>query len=472
MLVSHHAYYPDEIFQSLEQSYRLVHGVGIKPWDVIYGLRSFVLPLLLAIPLKAADLLHISSPEIYRFFPQTLLIMLSLAIPIAGNLLIRQFTTKKHAPQFAAIALATWYELIYMSGRALTESVSLDCFAIAVIFLYQKSSKPILAALFLTLGFFLRPQFFPIALALGFVIMQRKQIQKSIPAAVIGILIFGIVDWIYTGNFLSHLYRNLTLSFSSGISSLFGSQPWYFYLATLTISSSGLWLSTWFIPRQSKARILQYILLAIMVVHSSITHKEYRFIFALIPIWIMVFTVFIHHQFIRLSPKKNALAWQYATIGWSLVSLLGMFHRLPMEYRVYGQPPLFTDPIFAIYNRLSAEPVQCGIFNTSRNWVYTPGYYGTNKQVSLYSTDSPPPNEAAADYYIIPQATSIPSGFVQIMRTNSYQLFSKGKAVTVPGSMVLKRIGPCKKDAQYSTNRSSPKVDSILQSIHAQPVIH
>ncbi len=472
MFTSHHIYYPDEIFQSLEQSHRLIHGIGLKPWDVLYGLRSFVFPLFLTIPLKLTDLLHITSPEISRLFPQTILILLSLSIPAAGFFLTRHFTTKTHAAQFTAITLSVWYELIYMSSRALTESVSVDCFAIAIIFLFRKHSKPALAAIFLTIGLLLRPQFFPVALVLCLPLIQRKHYLALISSTTIVVLLFGAVDWFYTGTFLSHLFRNLTLSFNSGISTLFGTQPWYFYLITLTISSAGMWLAVFFIPQKSKVSILQYVYIAILIIHSGIAHKEYRFVYILVPLWIILLSIFLHHQFTRLPTPKMKLAWQYATIIFCLISLVGIFHRLPQESRVYGQPILFTDPIFALYNRLATEPIQCGVFDTTRNWVYTPGYYGINQQSPLYSLDYPPPGTAAADYYIIPKTLIVPTGFTQIMSTNPYQVFSKGKSITIPGSMILKRIEPCTPNPQYTTNRSFPAVDSILQSIHAQPVIH
>src|ERR1700747_2609121 len=36
--------HPDEIFQTVEQAYRLVFGTGLVPWEFVYGTRSWGLP--------------------------------------------------------------------------------------------------------------------------------------------------------------------------------------------------------------------------------------------------------------------------------------------------------------------------------------------------------------------------------------------------------------------------------------------
>ena len=45
-----HVYYPDEIYQASEIGHQLVYGYAMIPWDIAYGLRSFMLPGLTAIP--------------------------------------------------------------------------------------------------------------------------------------------------------------------------------------------------------------------------------------------------------------------------------------------------------------------------------------------------------------------------------------------------------------------------------------
>src|SRR5271163_1669195 len=48
------SYAPDEIFQYIEQAHRLVFGQGVVPWEYQVGLRSWLIPLLLAAPMALA----------------------------------------------------------------------------------------------------------------------------------------------------------------------------------------------------------------------------------------------------------------------------------------------------------------------------------------------------------------------------------------------------------------------------------
>src|SRR5207248_8614166 len=40
--------YPDEIFQYTEQAHRIVYGSGVVPWEIVVGVRSWLLPLFIA----------------------------------------------------------------------------------------------------------------------------------------------------------------------------------------------------------------------------------------------------------------------------------------------------------------------------------------------------------------------------------------------------------------------------------------
>ena len=56
-------FWPDEIFQSVEQAHRLVFGYGITPWEFRKGARSWVFPGMVAIVLKAGALFGLDSGQ-------------------------------------------------------------------------------------------------------------------------------------------------------------------------------------------------------------------------------------------------------------------------------------------------------------------------------------------------------------------------------------------------------------------------
>jgi len=58
--------YPDEVMQYLEQAHRLVFGAGMVPWEYEHGVRSWVVPLVLAGPLRLLALLGLDTPAVYQ----------------------------------------------------------------------------------------------------------------------------------------------------------------------------------------------------------------------------------------------------------------------------------------------------------------------------------------------------------------------------------------------------------------------
>src|SRR5262245_51671536 len=71
-------FWPDEIFQSVEQAHRVVFGYGIVPWEFRAGARSWVFPGMIAILLKIAALLGLSTGQSLVLFVKTSMALMSL----------------------------------------------------------------------------------------------------------------------------------------------------------------------------------------------------------------------------------------------------------------------------------------------------------------------------------------------------------------------------------------------------------
>lgn len=59
---------PDEVFQYLEQAHRLVFGQGIVPWEFQIGLRSWLIPIILAAPMALAHLVFLARWLVLRSY--------------------------------------------------------------------------------------------------------------------------------------------------------------------------------------------------------------------------------------------------------------------------------------------------------------------------------------------------------------------------------------------------------------------
>ncbi|MBZ0214976.1 MAG: hypothetical protein K8F25_00345, partial [Fimbriimonadaceae bacterium] len=113
------AYHPDETFQYWEQGYRLAFGYGIVPWEYRTGIRSWIVPGFLASIMSVVDYLG-GSGVVWRAVIQFILSACSLSIVLTAF-----FWAKKLSGIGAAILAgfitSIWFELIYFSGKPLTE---------------------------------------------------------------------------------------------------------------------------------------------------------------------------------------------------------------------------------------------------------------------------------------------------------------------------------------------------------------
>src|SRR5580692_7747647 len=57
----HGIFYPDEVYQSLEQGHRLAFGYGIVPWEFREGARSWVFPGAIGLLMELGSAIGLSS---------------------------------------------------------------------------------------------------------------------------------------------------------------------------------------------------------------------------------------------------------------------------------------------------------------------------------------------------------------------------------------------------------------------------
>src|SRR5580700_9266325 len=114
-------HHPDENFQLLEQAHRIAFGYGVVPWEFRDGIRSPVLPYVLAALFWLGERL-VGGPEGYLFVARSALAAISL-LGVAAVYRMGQRVSRTHA-LMAALVAATWFELVYFAGRPLTEAVA------------------------------------------------------------------------------------------------------------------------------------------------------------------------------------------------------------------------------------------------------------------------------------------------------------------------------------------------------------
>ncbi len=452
LLYSHHIYHPDELYQSVEIATRLVYGFGIIPWDYTYGLRSFTTPFLLAVPLFITKLFS-NPPALGFLIIRIALALLSTTIIVGGYLAIKMLTKHPQLALVTAWGLAVWYELIYFSSRPLTENLSLISLSISLILvLHPHKQRLFLAGIFLSAACLWRIQY-SLPIALGFFLYKKflnpPQYKPLISGFLCSVTVFALFDFFTYGFPLIHIYRNLELSFFSKISQLFGVLPFTTYYSALINTTGGLLLLIPFSAKAHKANItILKLAIAVILLHSLIAHKEYRFILIAIPLLVILQTSTLYkilHSFSILKSYAAPLTISIVTI----ISYLGLSHSLPNLSTVYDNPPLYQDGVHTLLSTAGRLNSTCGVFIPDRFWVYTGGYSTFGKEVPLYSQDIHPSSEAMVNTLIIKTQQPPPPGYNLLKQSFGYSLYQ--------------RQGNCIPDANFSTIRSFEFLDDVLK---------
>jgi hypothetical protein len=277
----------DEIFQTAEPAHRLVFGSGLVPWEFQLGVRSWLLPGVIAGLMEVSRLIG-DGPDYYLPVIAVALAGLAAAPVLCCFLWCRPLFGAPGA-LLAALAVAIAAEPVYFGARTLSETVAGHLLVLALWVLepgYPVSARPRLFAGGTLLGLVcvLRVQLVPaIVLALLWVGWRpgRRRIATTIAGMAAIITAAGVLDALTLGYPFASLWRYILYNLSYGVSSSFGIEPWPYFL----LGELGVWggaattmlllaaIGAWRLP------LLAAVAIVVLVVHSGIGHKEYRFIY-------------------------------------------------------------------------------------------------------------------------------------------------------------------------------------------------
>ena len=167
-----------------------------------------------------------------------------------------------------------------------------------------------------------------------------------------------------------------------------GESPFYQYLWWLLIASVGLGaVCLAFALRDLRRYGFLLILIAIVLIfHSAQVHKEYRYIFAVIPLWLLLGADVVA-QFAARVKRPRYLLGLFAAL-FAAVSLGGILNALPSQDQVYraysketgkvgfirGQDPSFRRVSLPCQHARRSGGVACGssVFQPSRLLLFAP----------------------------------------------------------------------------------------------------
>jgi phosphatidylinositol glycan class B len=389
----------DEIFQSTEQAHRLVYGYGLIPWEFQLGVHSWLLPAAVAGLMEFARLFG-DGPDYYL----PLIAIACGALAAAPVVCCFQWCRRSFGLTgglIGGLVVAVAPELVYFGARTLSEVITAHLLVIAVYLVfpgYRVESRRRLFAAGVLLGLvcLVRVQLAPavavIALwpASGAWPARRAAL---LTGALTIVLCGAALDWVTLGEPLASIWRYIGYNLYYGVSSDFGTEPWNYYL----LGELGLWRGAMIfllLAAGLGARRMPVLLAATVVIivsHSVIAHKEYRFLYPAI----LTFTILAGIGMAQLalwmeqSLGRRGLDRRIAAAASSIIVLVywGNF-----SFHVWTGS-VMTALRYRMHDHLLAAsfaghmPGLCGIGmygEQGRDWVKYGGYTYLNRPVPIF----------------------------------------------------------------------------------------
>jgi phosphatidylinositol glycan class B len=284
ILLEPSAVWPDEIFQTTEPAHRLVYGSGLVAWEFQLGVRSWLLPGVIAALMELSRLAG-DGPDYY--LPLIAIAFAALATaPVVCCFLWCRPLFGAGGALLAGTVVAVAPELVYFGARTLSEVVAGHLLVVALYVLepgYRVTSRRrlVVGGALLGLVFVTRVQLAPAVLVAALWTNWRAD-RECVVAILVGaiaiLLTTGMLDTLTLGYPLASFWRYVLYNLYYGVSVTFGVEPWNYYL----LGELGVWggaCATLLLLGARRMPLLLVLALVILAVHSVIAHKEYRFIY-------------------------------------------------------------------------------------------------------------------------------------------------------------------------------------------------
>lgn len=203
-------------------------------------------------------------------------------------------------------------------------------------------------------------------------------------AATVVVIAGGLLDWVTWGLPFQSLWSNVAINLVEGKAAQYGVSPWYYYAALYykywTIL--GLPLGLLVLAGAWRAPYLFAIGAIIVLSHSAIGHKEYRFLFPALPFFLLLAALgatalldTIRRTWPHI-PKGAAIAT--VLVLWTATSI-GLAARDSIR-------PLWTQSAAEItaFRDLHGIETLCALGVIGQGWHLLPGYTYLHRDVPLY----------------------------------------------------------------------------------------
>jgi len=405
-LLSERINWYDEIYQYLEQAHRLVYGYGTVTWEYRYGIRNWLVPGVLAGVLEVLRQLGAETPAQYAPAVRVVFAVLSLSAVYAIYLFARDVYSERVA-RLSAVLVACWYEMVYVSTIGTPEVFATYLLVVALALGVRPTTRRmVVCGLLLGLAVALRMHYAPFAITLlGWIALGGGRARAALAAACAAgpVVAAGLLDaWTWGVPFSSFVLAT-KYNVLYGVSELFGVRSPFYFGWALIVASLGMYGMAGVVGCIALRRNLLLLLIASVVLpHSLLGHKEYRFITLALPLLLVLLAYAISLEWLGalrsaapvaagggVAPTGDRLRPSSATllVTAAVVSALGMAYALPRQRAAYPNGAFDRNPTFLAQLDLSRREGVRAVAILHEPWYEAGGFNYLHRDVPLYDRD-------------------------------------------------------------------------------------
>ncbi len=374
--------HPDELLQYLEQGHRFAFGYGLIPWEFQMGARSWLLPGFLGIVIAAAGWI-MDHPAFYIRAVELVLAAISMTVVALAYIWVRE-REGEAAGILAGIASAVWFELVYFSTHSLTEAVAahLLCGALCLAYPGRETGDTRRlgwGGLLLGLACALRLHLSPAAGMIGLLACRTKWRRwLALGGGFVGAAaIQGAIDLITWDYPFQSLITYFRINVLEGFAARFEQRPWHAYLSDFARTWRFWWIPALGLVIAGARRNwpLLAVAAAVIVPHSFFVNKQPRFIFAALPLLLIVISTGLWRLAKRVRGDQAISRKAAAVLGAAVFApvsvVLGAYYGTevlsgsPLEGTLWSRYRAERQALLALHER----PDVCGVGLYQLSWV-------------------------------------------------------------------------------------------------------
>ncbi|XP_053479707.1 GPI mannosyltransferase 3 [Ictalurus furcatus] len=288
------SFVPDEYWQSLEVSHRMVFSYGYETWEWKEGIRGYSYPLLFSVVYKTLHLLHYDTVQLLVLLPRVLQALLAALADVKLYEITRRWENPEVAKWTYFCQLCSWFTW-YCSTRTLTNSMETTLTVLALSYYPLHGSRAHHSWKYLSLvslAVVVRPTALIVWLPLLLHHLWREEnklklvTQQGLPVAAVALTLSTLIDCTFYGKWTFVQWNFLKFNVLHNVAEFYGTHPWHWYFTQGFVVVIGPHLPFFLHGCTLVARRHRVLLISItwtLIAYSFLAHKEFRFIYPVLP---------------------------------------------------------------------------------------------------------------------------------------------------------------------------------------------